>query len=193
MAFLSKSKVTKLRRLNVATHRDLGYFFVTLTIIYCLSGIALNHVNEWNPDFIIKKKKVALSSDFANAEIDDQMVASLSELVGENSYKVYDAPTSDQLKIYYEDASFHIHFEEGYGVYERVMRRPVFFQSNVLHRNSLVGWKWISDTFAFLLIVLSLTGMFVLKGKHGLSGRGKWLVLAGSMPPIIAFIFYEFL
>ncbi|HEX2898560.1 MAG TPA: PepSY-associated TM helix domain-containing protein, partial [Bacteroidia bacterium] len=68
----------------------------------------------------------------------------------------------------------------------------VFYQANVLHRNSLKGWKWMADVFAVLLIVLSLTGLFVLKGKYGLGGRGKWLVAAGLLPPLAAILIYEF-
>jgi hypothetical protein len=33
----------RLRRLITATHRDLGYFFAGLTVIYAVSGIAVNH------------------------------------------------------------------------------------------------------------------------------------------------------
>ena len=31
----------------------------------------------------------------------------------------------------------------------------------------------------------NLTGMFVLKGRHGISGRGAWLVGAGVLVPVM--------
>ncbi len=185
---MKKETKTKIRRLNIATHRDLGYFFSTLIIIYCLSGIALNHVNEWNPDFIINKKEITINKTYKTSELTPEVINEYGKLVGENDYKVYDSPTPDQVKIYYDNASLHINFSTKTGVYESVKRRPVFYQSNLLHRNSIKGWKWAADVFAGLLIVINITGLFILKGKHGIKGRGKWLIAAGIIPPILAII-----
>ncbi|MBE2290671.1 MAG: PepSY-associated TM helix domain-containing protein [Chitinophagaceae bacterium] len=182
---------TKIRRLNIATHRDLGYFFSTLIVVYCLSGLALNHIDEWNPDFIITKQAVPISPALNPASVDKTVVESLGKLVGETKYKVFDVPTPGQVKVYYDNASFHVNFTEHKGLYERVARRPVFYHSNLLHRNSVKGWKWMADFFAVFLIVLNVTGLFILKGKHGISGRGKWLIAAGLLPIIIAFIVHE--
>lgn len=186
-------KITKkkVRQLNVATHRDLGYFFVALVVIYCISGLALNHIDDWNPDFIIKKQDVALNKTYTREEVDNKdAITAFGKLVGEDNYKVFDFPTHDQVKIYYDNASLHLHLHDGTGVYEQVKRRPLVYESNVLHRNSLKGWKWASDIFAVLLIVISITGLFVLKGKHGIKGRGKWLVGAGLIPPIVAILIH---
>jgi len=181
----------KIRRLNIATHRDVGYFFSSLIIVYCLSGIALNHINEWNPDFIITKNPVTIPGSFTREMVNPDIISGFGKLVGEPNYKIYDFPTQDQVKIYYDNASLHIHLTEGKGVYEKVSRRPIFYQSNVLHRNSVHGWKWASDVFAGMLILINLTGLFILKGKHGLSGRGKWLIAAGAVPPLIALVVHE--
>ena len=178
----------RIRRLNVATHRDLGYFFSALIIIYCISGIALNHINDWNSDFIIFKKHITLKKQSAKEDVTDKFIQSFGSQVGEEKFKVYDFPTSDQVKIYYDDATLHLNFSTKTGIYERVTKRPFFYETNVIHRNSLVGWKWVSDIFGILLIVITVTGMFVLKGKHGITGRGKWLIAAGFIPPIIAVI-----
>ena len=65
---------TKLRRLNVALHRDLGYFFSSLIVVYCISGVALNHIDDWNPDFIITKDSVSISRTYTVNEIDKKVV-----------------------------------------------------------------------------------------------------------------------
>ncbi len=184
-------KYTKLRRLNVATHRDLGYFFSTLIVVYCLSGLALNHVDDWNPDFIITKKEVAIPSVFNAKEVTNATVDELGKLVGASRFKVYDMPTKNQVKVYYDNASFHVNFDTHTGLYEQVQRRPMFYHSNLLHRNSVAGWRWFADVFAVILILISVTGLFILKGKHGIGGRGKWLVAAGLLPPIVFFIVHE--
>jgi hypothetical protein len=184
--------IKKIRKLNIATHRDLGYFFSTLIIIYCLSGIALNHVDDWNPDFILKKKKLNIPQSYTKELINDKIILEFSKLVGEKKYKVYDFPTNDQVKIYFDNATLHVYLSKKEAVYEQVIKRPVFYQVNVLHRNSLKEWKWFSDIFALMLIIINITGLFILKGKHGITGRGKWLILAGTLPPVIALIIFTF-
>lgn len=179
---------TKLRRLNVALHRDLGYFFSSLIVVYCISGIALNHIDDWNPDFIITKDSVTLSRNYTVKEINKNVVKEFNALVHESDYKIFDFPTSNQVKIYYNNASLHINLTTKKGIYERLSKRPIFYQTNVLHRNSLKGWKWASDVFAFMLIVITITGLFVLKGKYGITKRGKWLIGFGLFPPLIAII-----
>lgn len=190
---MSDKFITKLRRLNIATHRDVGYFFSGLIIIYCISGIALNHVDEWNPDFIIEKKTIQFDTKYRIAEMNKQTIAELNKLVDEETYKVFDKPTGDQIKIYYDNASLHLNFTTHEGVYEKITKRPLFYQVNVLHKNSLKGWKWASDVFAVMLILISVTGIFVLKGKKGVGGRGKWLLLAGMIPPVLAWVIHAML
>lgn len=183
-----KWNIKKIRKLNIATHRDLGYFFSSLILVYCISGIALNHVDDWNSDFILTKQNIAIDSVYNAKQVTQEKIKKFGNLVGEDNYKVFDFPTTDQVKIYYKSASLHVYLSQKKAIYEQVSKRPVFYQVNVLHRNSLKGWKWASDIFAVLLIVINITGLFVLKGKHGITGRGKWLIAAGIVPPVIALI-----
>lgn len=186
-----KKNKRSIRRLNLATHRDLGYFFSALIIVYSISGIALNHVDEWNPDFILEKKELKLKQEYTVENITDKEVAELSKMVGEEKYNVYDFPTKDQLKIYYPKGTMHVYLTEKKANYEHVTKRPFFYEVNVIHKNSLKGWKWASDIFAVLLIVITVTGLFILKGRNGLAGRGKWLLAGGLLPPIVAIILQE--
>ena len=181
-----------LRRLNIATHRDLGYFFSALIIVYCLSGIALNHVDDWNPDFILTKRELVIPANYQMGKIGEKEIAEFAKMVGESRHKFVDSPTKDQLKIYYKDASLHLNFTTRKGLYEHISKRPLFYEVNAIHRNSLHGWKWASDVFAILLILITLTGLFILKGKHGLGGRGKWLIAAGFAPILLFVVLLSF-
>ena len=182
-----------LRRLNSSLHRDIGYFLSGLVFVYCLSGIALNHVNDWNPDFVIHKQTITLERAFTVDEITPERLAEFSRLVGETTPRVHDFPTSHQVKIYYDNASLLIDLSTRVGTYESVQRRPLFYRVNVLHRNSLKGWRWAADIFGGLLIVLTISGWFILKGKNGIMGRGKWFALAGIAPPVVALVIFEWL
>ncbi|MCO5236981.1 MAG: PepSY-associated TM helix domain-containing protein [Chitinophagaceae bacterium] len=183
----------KLRRLNLTWHRDLGYFFSSLIIIYCLSGLALNHLDDWDPDFIIYKKTVHLPAHLSMNQVTDDVVTDFSKAVEESHFKIYDFPTDNQVKIYYDNASLHVNLETGTGHYERIGKRHFFYEANVLHRNSLAGWKWMSDIFAVMLIAISVTGLFILRGKYGFRRRGVWFTLAGLLLPVAAvWLFYYF-
>lgn len=182
-----------LRRLNTVLHRDLGYFFSGLIIIYCISGLALNHIDDWNPDFIVSRETISLPKNYSHININDDLIDEFDSLVGQKSHRVYDFPTSDQIKIYYENATFHIFLDRQSGVYEKISRRSVFYESNLLHKNSVKGWKWASDVFAVLLIVVAVTGLFMVKGRFGFGNRGKWFLLAGMLPPVFAIVLFELL
>lgn len=177
-----------LRKLNTVLHRDLGYFFAGLIIAYALSGIALNHIDEWNPDFIISKTSLNFERTYDRQSITDEDIAAFSSRAGESSFRLYDFPSERQVKIYFKSATLLVDLEKGIGEYEKISRRPLFYQINVLHRNSVKWWKWISDFFAVTLIVITITGILMLRGRNGFAGRGKWLITAGVIPPLIAVI-----
>lgn len=180
-----------LHRLNADLHRDVGYFLSGLILVYCLSSIALNHVGDWNPDFIIHKQEVKFAQRFTQADITQERIAEFTALVGEAKPKLHDFPTPNHVKIYYDDATLLVDLLTQTGNYERVQRRPFFYQTNVLHRNSLKGWRWAADLFGSLLIFLTVSGWFILRGKNGISGRGKWLITAGMVPPVVAIIIFQ--
>ncbi|MBN8705316.1 MAG: PepSY-associated TM helix domain-containing protein [Bacteroidetes bacterium] len=181
------------RRTNHALHRDIGYFVSALILVYSISGLALNHVDDWNPDFILKKTEVHLDKKYEKDKIGPAEVLEISQKVGETKFKVFDFPVTGQMKIYYDQATLHLHLEEMTGVYEQISRRPLFYEVNVLHRNSLKGWKWVSDILSILLIVTTFTGLLILRGKYGFAGRGKWLVLAGFLVPAAGVMAYNWI
>jgi hypothetical protein len=78
----------------------------------------------------------------------------------------------------------------GKGLFKKVKTRAVIYELNALHLNNIKGvWTWIADLFAVLLIVLVLTGIFMMKGNRGLLGRGKWFLGIGFAVPVV-FIWY---
>ena len=46
-------------------------------------------------------------------------------------------------------------------------------------------WTAVADVYAGLLAFMAITGVFVLRGRTGLGGRGKWLVSAGVLVPVL--------
>jgi hypothetical protein len=180
----------KLQRLNNALHRDLGYLFVGMSLLYAISGIAINHYDDWEPSFIINKKEVKLNLPLKSDSISKEIVVKELNRIGESyGYADYDFPSDTKIKIYFKDGSLECDLDNGKGELERVQRRFFFYDINKMHKNPGGLWVWFSDLYALSLIFLAISGMFILKGKNGIKGRGKWFVGSGIVV-ILAFVVY---
>jgi len=178
----------RLRKLVIATHRDVGYFLAGMTVIYAISGVAVNHVDDWNPNYVLRTETV---------DVGELAEGSRFELAGEvlSRMGVDEAPrevvrmSSRQLKIFLEGRTLTVAFPEG-TVHDEVFRRRfVFFQTNYLHLNHGKGlWKWIADAYAVGLALLACTGIFIITGKKGLGGRGLVLLIIGLAIPLVYLI-----
>ncbi|MBE0637596.1 MAG: PepSY-associated TM helix domain-containing protein [Bacteroidales bacterium] len=180
----------KWRKWNRATHRDLGYFFVAMCIIYGLSGIAINHIGDWNPSYVYINKTIEIGHPIA-PKLTKQEVKDLLEKVGEaDSYKHHMMANEETLKVFLHGGSALIDINTGEGQIEKVMRRPIFHAVNFLHYNPKKWWVWFSDAFAIGMIVLAITGLFILKGKNGITRRGAVITIAGIIIPVIFLLLY---
>jgi uncharacterized protein len=187
----------KIRKLNRAFHRDIGYFFFGMCIIYGLSGIALNHRHHWNPNYSITKTHFQLSVPKQEFENNDEHAKFfLNQLDITQDYRNLRA-VSDNFIIYFERSKtdrgrvLQVNTKTGEGDIEITRRRPVFFHVNYLHYNTpKFLWTWFSDIFAGSLIIMAITGLFILKGKNSFRKRGIWFVLPGIIIPLLFLFFY---
>ncbi|HAN17091.1 MAG: hypothetical protein A2X13_05385 [Bacteroidetes bacterium GWC2_33_15] len=182
----------KLRKLNRDLHRDLGYIFFAMTVIYGLSGIALNHIDDWNPNYVIRNKEVSVNISTLNLKTlsRENVIPLLNEIAPGEKYKNHYFPEEGILKIFIKDGNIQIDTRTGQGILETSKRRPIFHQVNYLHYNPKKWWTIFSDIFAGSLILLAVTGLFVLKGKNGITGRGAWLTSLGIIIPILFLLLY---
>lgn len=181
----------KLRKLNRLTHRDLGYLIAGMTIIYALSGLALNHKHDWNSNYIIDQRTFSTSIQFTRDSTNEEKVYLLLEEIGETkNYKTSYYPTGDKLTVFLVGGSAVVNTETGEGYVERLSKRPLFYQVNFLHYNPGKWWKWFSDIFCLALILVTITGLFILKGRNGITRRGAILTAIGIILPLIFLFIY---
>ncbi len=182
----------KLRKINRVIHRDLGYFFTGMIIIYAVSGIALNHRNDWNPNYSITTRTLTIDvpeSIMSNEE--EGIKEILKQIDEEDSYRKHYFPTNNEIKIFLkEGGAIIVNLDSGKSFYEELKKRPFFFEVNYLHYNPGNAWKWFSDIFSVALILLGISGLFILKGKNGIKQRGAWLTIAGVIVPLILLFMY---
>ena len=188
---MARSGSFKWRKWNNILHRDIGYLCVGMTVIYALSGIALNHLADWNPSYEVTRSAVTWPGGVPAGDISRETVLRFLDRYGEDdAYKKHYRPRPDRLKIFINGGSVVLNVRTGDGVLETLRRRPVFFEVNFLHYNPKRLWTWFSDIFCGALIVIAITGMFVLKGKKGITGRGAWLTAIGVVIPLVFLIAY---
>jgi hypothetical protein len=176
------------RRWNRIIHRDVGYFCVALTLVYAVSGIAVNHIDDWNPNYVVAREE----RRFEPVSVSDQetMVLQLvSRLALPGPPKASFRRNPEQIQLFYDGWSVVADAPAGTATIERTRRRFLLFDANYLHLNRPKGlWTWAADIYAGLLGLLAVTGIFILHGRQGLGGRGKWFILAGLAVPVVFLI-----
>lgn len=179
---LNSSSVKKWLRI---IHRDLGFLMVGICLVYAISGILLNHMNGKDPAY----KSVEETVQFA------------SNLNGEELTRLWNS--KDGLpalkKVFQEDATrYNLMLDGGIGhynsstgelKYEHHSKRQLIYWINKLHYNKVNGWSFMADFFAASLIFFAVSGLFIVSKKNGISGRGKWYLIAGICIPILFLIF----
>lgn len=182
----------KLQKLNRNIHRDLGYIFFFLSIVYGLSGIALNHIDDWNPSYIVKNTNITINPTQLNKKDLNRrnIISLLEEYTPSEKYKNYYFPNDSTLKVFIKDGNLNVDLKTGLGYLETSKRRPILHLSNYLHYNPRKWWTAISDIYAISLMLLAITGLFILKGKNSIKGRGAWLTGLGIIVPIVYLLLY---
>lgn len=173
----------KLKRLIIALHRDMGYLFAGITIIYAVSGVAVNHVSDWNPSYAIERSTHATG---ALPPGSDPAPVVLERMGVTEKPRAAVRTGEDQMKIFLEGRTLIVRLSDGMVEDETVTRRPVLFHMNYLHLNHGKGaWTWAADIYAVGLLALALTGIFIIPGAKGLKGRGFWFMTAGILLPVV--------
>lgn len=180
-----------LRKWSRILHRDIGYFFIGTTIIYALSGIALNHMHDWNPNYTVDIDRFQTDISLKkNAAIEDNIKLLLADVAPKAVYKKHYYPQDDRLKIFLKGgSSILVNLNSGEGRAEFLKKRIAFYEVNYLHYNPHKWWMWFSDIFAGALILFAVTSFFMVKGKKGMLGRGGIYTALGIIIPLL-FLWY---
>lgn len=180
-----------LSKINRVTHRDLGYLIAGLTIIYAISGIALNHKNNWNPNYIFDNRTFTSKVKVTRETIDREIVLDILKSIQlDPDFRTFYFPTGNKVTIFIDGGLVELNVATGEGVIQRISKRPFFYHINFLHYNPGKWWKYFSDVFCLALIIVTVTGLFILKGKNGITGRGAILTIAGFILPLIFLLIY---
>jgi uncharacterized protein len=178
MSWLNSKKIIKWLRI---LHRDLGYFFVGITLVYGVSGIILVHKKQGvDPAY----KTVRVTKQFPQNMNEAQFTALWEKEL--EDYKL-NTVLSDQskLKVFVDGGVGDYDIDSGKLSFEVYQRKPVVFFINKLHFNQIKGWTFFADFFSDTLIFLAISGLFIVQGKNGFRKRGIWFMIAGILLVLI--------
>ncbi|MFN3650456.1 MAG: PepSY-associated TM helix domain-containing protein [Armatimonadota bacterium] len=173
------------RPLVRALHRDLGYLAVGLTFVYALSGLAVNHISDWDPNFTNFRETRQLRAPLPE-DAGEAAGAVLRELGLRGPVREVLRRSPEQFDLVLDQRTLHVDRATGQVVDEG--QRPRFFlrAANWLHLNrGKKAWTVVADLYAVGLLLLATSGLFMLPGRKGLLGRGGILTALGAAIPIL--------
>lgn len=172
------------RGYNRAIHRDLGHVAVGLTLIYAISGLAVNHILDWDPSFVAYSEAHEIGAPIPGTDAEAAAAVMKQLGIAGTPRDVYRAEPSD-LEVVLDKRTLHVNTANGHVIDEG--QRPRFFLRvvNWLHLSrGKKAWTVIADIYAVGLIFLAFTGILMSPGRKGLLGRGGLFVLLGVAVPI---------
>lgn len=160
------------RKLNHSLHRDLGFLCIGLTLIYALSGIAVNHLRDWNPNYRIERVEMRIDPLPAGVIQAEQLQQVLRQLGESRISKPFFQPDPENLWLYAGTRMIRIHLPSGQVTAEKPVKRAFWYRLNFLHLNrAQKAWTWVADIYAGGLMALAITGLLLLPKRADLKRR----------------------
>ena len=144
-------------------------------------------MRDWNPNFSVRRTTANVGPVTAENPRSPEVIQGLLRQLGESTdYRDSFRPDSATLEIFIDGGTITVDLASGDAELERVRSRTGIREANFLHLNHAKKlWTYMADLYAVALAFLAISGLFVIKGKKGIKGRGAWLMGIGVAVPIV--------
>jgi len=177
--------VSGFRKVCRTLHRELGYLFVGLTLVYGISGIAVNHAHHWDASYARTAESVRIEPP-GTGPTPEVVPVVLERLAPAAPVKNTWRASENVLQVFVEGGQYDVDLVTGEVTQHGFAKRPLLFDLNFMHLNSgKAPWTGIGDVYAGALCVMALTGVWLVRGKKGLVGRGGVLMALGIVLPVV--------
>ena len=177
------------RRWNYLLHRDIGFLCIGLTLLYAISGVAVNHIQQWNPSYSVERVETNIGPVVGNPADAATALTILERLSEPGKLESSYRPDRNSLQLFVEGRSITVDLPSGHVVHDRAIPRPVLREMNFLHLNHpKKAWTWFADLYAIALAFLAISGLFMLRRKT--LRRGLVLTGVGVVVPVFFLILY---
>jgi len=167
-----------------ALHRDAGYFVIGLTFVYAISGLAVNHIADWEPNFrqVTRQHQLPTPLPEPPAEVGQLLARRLN--VKEPIREVFEA-SDERLEVVLDQRTFIVTRSTGEVTEEASEPRFFIRLANWLHLNrGKKAWTLVADGYAVILLFLATSGLFMFSGRRGIFGRAGLIAVLGALLPI---------
>jgi len=170
-------------------HRDFGYSVVGFTLIYAISGLAVNHLADWDPNFtqVERSYQLPMPQSSIGEETKRQRAEQLMKTIG-RSDEIREVLRIDDFTfdLGLRDTTLHVDLKRGIAQEEGQSARPLLRLANWLHLNrGKKAWTFLADAYAVLLIFLALSGLFLVRQERAFWNRRTLLVAIGFGTPVL--------
>lgn len=162
----------------------MGYIAVGLTFVYAVSGLAVNHIADWDPNFKNTTRELDVKLDAADS--DDALAAAVARAAGLQGAPKEVYREGDDIEVLYDRRTLHVNLTTGHVLEEA--HEPRFFVrvANWLHLNrGKKAWKYFADGYAAGLLLLATSGLLMLPSKRRLLNRKNLFVGIGIAIPVL--------
>ena len=102
------------KRWNNIRHRDIGYLIVALTVAYGISGLAVNHTADWDPNYTVAKRTMKI--DPVTKTSREEIIADSRAKLGldeepQNAFR----PDPETLQLFYPGETYSIDLPTRFG------------------------------------------------------------------------------
>jgi hypothetical protein len=170
-------------------HRRLGFLVTGMLLVFAVSGIALNHQSHWDPYYTNSKTREVVEG-LRPSMSEDELDQYLRQRYGveEDLESAFWESSLNVTMTYTNGVAYVIDLQDKSIVKEVTRKRPGIYNLIHLHLNGIKGlWIFAADAFAVGLIVLSLSGIYLAKGRYT---RNEYFFLtAGILIPVLFYLY----
>ena len=170
-------------------HRRLGFLVTGMLLVFTVSGIALNHQSHWDPYYTISKTSEVVEG-LRPSMSEDELDLYLRKRYGvEEDLESSFWESSLNVKMSYTNGiSYMVDLQDNSIVTEVTRKRLGIYNLIHLHLNGIKGlWILAADAFAVGLIVLSLSGIYLAKGRY--THKEYFFLTAGILLPVLFYLY----
>jgi len=199
------SKKKSLSNISRSLHRDLGYFFIGITLIYAITGFILSARSlgwfKYDYNFQTNISKSISIEDFKEKLIGEAKSGKLdyiykfgSKDVVQRYIKRLTFTKEENDTLYFDYKYMHVIYNQNSGDTNIEYKSyPSFLQMFIVSHLSTnnKAWYYLAMVYSVVLAFFALSAMVMVKGKYGFKKRGLSLMLAGIFT-VIVFLFLSF-
>ncbi|MCI5207509.1 MAG: hypothetical protein D3910_01655 [Candidatus Electrothrix sp. ATG2] len=148
-------------------HRWVGLFLLGFIVLYCLTGLLLNHRKSFG--YFQTRHKTVSAIEVQQQDVLSKVIDSYKQQIGRD-----DDPTVIRLKkkgviefLYGSHGRTTYIVDSMKGIMTRIdkKKQQPWHWLNSLHKSYKVApaWIWLTDCIAFLIIVLALSGLVIFR------------------------------